>query len=76
MANPDVLHNRVRARRLERAWSQLDLAEQAGVSRTAVSAIEGNRLIPSVGAALSLARAFRCTVEELFGLSVAENETT
>lgn len=68
MAESNELHNRVRTRRLERGWSQLELAERAGISRTAVSAIEGNRLVPSVAAALSLARAFRCTVEELFGL--------
>jgi len=43
------------------------LASAAGVSRTAVSAIEINRLVPSVAAALALAKVLDCTVEELFG---------
>lgn len=58
--------NRVRVRRLARQWSQAELASRAGISRTAVSAIEGERLIPSVSAALLLATALECTVEELF----------
>jgi molybdate-binding protein len=37
------------------------------VSRAAVSAIEICRLVPSVAAALALARALDCTVEDLFG---------
>jgi molybdate-binding protein/DNA-binding XRE family transcriptional regulator len=59
--------NPVQARRLARKWSQADLAERAGISRAAVSAIEGERLSPSVTTALALARVFECSVEELFG---------
>jgi molybdate-binding protein/DNA-binding XRE family transcriptional regulator len=59
--------NRVRAFRLGRNWSQAELAQRAGISRAAVSAIEIDRLVPSVAAALSLAAAFGCTVEDLFG---------
>jgi molybdate-binding protein/DNA-binding XRE family transcriptional regulator len=57
----------VQARRLARDWSQADLAERAGISRAAVSAIEGERLSPSVATALALAAVFECSVEELFG---------
>jgi molybdate-binding protein/transcriptional regulator with XRE-family HTH domain len=57
----------VKLRRLDRGWSQADLAQRAGISRAAVSAVEINRLVPSVAAALALAAAFGCTVEELFG---------
>jgi molybdate-binding protein/transcriptional regulator with XRE-family HTH domain len=56
-------------RRAARKWSQAELARRAGISRTAVSAIEGRRLTPSVTAALSLAAALECSVEELFGRS-------
>ncbi len=56
----------VRRQRQARGWSQAQLAELAKISRTAVSAIESARLVPSVAAALSLARALSCTVEELF----------
>jgi molybdate-binding protein/transcriptional regulator with XRE-family HTH domain len=62
-----MLTNRLKARRLERQWSQADLAAKAGISRTAVSAIEGRRLVPSVAAALALAAALGCAVEDLFG---------
>lgn len=63
--------NALRSRRLGRQWSQAELAARAGVSRTAISAIEKDRLAPSVTAALSLARALECTVEQLFGQSTA-----
>lgn len=59
--------NSVLQRRLLRNWSQAELAQRAGVSRSAVSAIEGNRLAPSVQTALALAAVFECSVEELFG---------
>jgi transcriptional regulator with XRE-family HTH domain len=59
--------NRLKAYRTGRGWTQAELAGRAGVSRAAVSAIEVNRLVPSVAAALALAAALGCTVEELFG---------
>jgi molybdate-binding protein/DNA-binding XRE family transcriptional regulator len=58
--------NSVKTRRLSRGWSQADLAERAGISRPAVSAIEMRRLVPSVTTALALARVLECTVEDLF----------
>ena len=57
----------VQTRRLARQWSQAELAERTGISRAAVSAIEGERLSPSVATALALAAVFECSVEELFG---------
>ena len=62
-----VSSNAVQARRVGRQWSQAVLAERAGISRAAVSAIEGERLSPSVATALALAAVFECSVEELFG---------
>lgn len=59
--------NSVKQRRQERGWSQAELAERAGISRAAVSAIEIERLVPAVTAAMSLARVLGCSVEELFG---------
>jgi DNA-binding XRE family transcriptional regulator len=52
MTNEFSNTNRVRANRLRLGLSQAQLAEKAGVSRTAVTAIEGNRLVPSVSAAI------------------------
>jgi molybdate-binding protein/DNA-binding XRE family transcriptional regulator len=62
-----ISSNPVLARRLAREWSQAELAARAGISRAAVSAIEGERLSPSVATALALAAVFECSVEELFG---------
>lgn len=59
--------NRVKDRRRERGWSQAELAQRAGISRTAISAIEISRLVPSVATALALAKVFGCSVEGLFG---------
>lgn len=59
--------NRVRDLRTQRGWTQSQLAERAGISRTAVTAIESDRLVPSVAAALSLAEALETSVEALFG---------
>jgi len=64
---PENLPHLVQTLRLARNWTQADLARRAGISRAAVSAIESNRLTPSVTAALSLASVLGCTVEELFG---------
>jgi molybdate-binding protein/transcriptional regulator with XRE-family HTH domain len=56
-----------------RGWSQEQLATRAGISRAAVSAVEIERLVPSVAAALALASALDCRVEDLFGTASSEN---
>jgi molybdate-binding protein/DNA-binding XRE family transcriptional regulator len=67
MNDINISSNPVQSRRLTREWSQAELAARAGISRAAVSAIEGERLSPSVATALALAAVFECSVEELFG---------
>jgi len=59
--------NRVREFRVKAAITQAELAVRAGISRTAVTAIEGERLVPSVAAALALAKSLGTSVEILFG---------
>jgi molybdate-binding protein/transcriptional regulator with XRE-family HTH domain len=63
------LDNEVRAQRDRRGWSQQELARRSGLSRAGISAIETGRLVPSTGAALALAEALGCKVEDLFRLS-------
>ena len=63
MAVPD---SSLRARRLECALTQTELAARAGVSRQLIAAVEAGRNMPAVGAALRLAQALATTVEELF----------
>lgn len=62
------LENRVRERRERKGWSQDELARRSALSRAGVSAIETGRLVPSAAAALSLAAALECRVEDLFRL--------
>lgn len=63
--------NRIKSHREARGWSQAELAERSGISRSGISAIESERLSPSVEAALQLARILECTVEDLFGIPPA-----
>jgi len=62
------LRNYVRRFRDERGWSQQELADLTGLSRTGIGAIESGRLVPSTSAALALASVFGCKVEDLFVL--------
>lgn len=67
MSRAKLLQHPVATRRKARDWSQDDLSVRAGVPRSSVSAIEAGRLTPSVTAALAVAQALECSVEELFG---------
>ncbi len=62
---------RVRERREAAKWAQAALAERAGISRQALSAIESGRQVPSTAIALRLADALACRVEDLFGLEAS-----
>lgn len=54
-----------------RNLTQAELAEQAGVTRKSVNAIEAGRMVPSVLLALKLARVLGVPVESLFTLDRA-----
>ena len=60
--------NRVRELRTGRGWSQGRLAEELGVSRQTVNAIETGRFDPSLPLALRTAELFGQRVEEIFRL--------
>jgi DNA-binding XRE family transcriptional regulator len=62
--------DRVRPRREHLGLSQAELATAAGLSRQLVGTVESGRHVPSVGAALALARVLETTVEDLFSDSV------
>ncbi len=53
--------------RTARGLTQHTLAQAAGITRQAVSAIEHGKVQPGVGIALALARVLGASVEELFG---------
>jgi putative transcriptional regulator len=52
--------------RVERGWSQADLAERLGVSRQTVNALERERYDPSLPLAFKIARVFERRIEEIF----------
>lgn len=67
MAGMKASGEQIKQLRVLRGWSQAELARRSAISRAAVSAIETNRLVPSVTAAIKLAACLERTVEELFG---------
>lgn len=60
------MNNRLKALRAERNWSQADLAEQLGVSRQTVNALETGRYDPSLPLAFKIAHVFGHPIESIF----------
>jgi putative transcriptional regulator len=58
--------NLLKELRAESGWSQADLAEQLGVSRQTVNAIETGKYDPSLPLAFKIARLFEKRIEEIF----------
>jgi putative transcriptional regulator len=63
-----TLKNRVRELRMERGWTQQALADAVGVSRQSINSIERERYIPSLPLALTFARVFKCSTDDIFSL--------
>lgn len=64
MGGPIV--NRVKELRLGRGWTQQQLADAVGVSRQSINSIERNRYVPSLLLALTFARVFGCSTDDIF----------
>jgi putative transcriptional regulator len=62
------VRNRVREFRIARGWTQQHLAQVVGVSRQSINSIERNRYVPSLPLALTFARVFECSTDEIFTL--------
>ncbi|RRD59677.1 helix-turn-helix transcriptional regulator [Leucobacter sp. OH1287] len=60
------MQSRVRELRLELGVSQDKLGQAVGVSRQTINSLEAGRYDPSLRLAVSLARYFNTSVEELF----------
>jgi len=65
--HPSVNGTRLRMTRQAHGFSQQMVADMAGVSRQAISAIESGISDPSLRVGIALSRALGLTVEELFG---------
>jgi len=62
------IKNRVKELRGERGWTQQELADAVGVSRQSINSIERDRYVPSLILALTFARVFKCSTDEIFKL--------
>ena len=60
------MKNTVRELREGRGWTQGALADELGVSRQTVNALETGRYDPSIGLAFKVARLFALPIEEIF----------
>lgn len=60
------MKNIIRTLRTERGLSQAALADQLGVSRQSVNAIETGKYDPSLPMAFAIARLFGKSIEEIF----------
>jgi putative transcriptional regulator len=60
------MKNRLRELRGAKQWSQGDLADELGVSRQTINAIETEKYDPSLPLAIKIARLFRQPVEAIF----------
>ena len=72
--NLKAMKNRLRLLRAEHDWSQADLADRVSVSRQAINAVETGRNDPSLHLAMTLARLFGLSVEDVFSLEEAPGD--
>ena len=60
------MKNRLKVLRAERDWTQANLADNLGVTRQTVNAIEKGKFDPSLPLASKIARLFELSIEEIF----------
>jgi len=64
------MKNILRELRVEKGWSQGDLAQRLDVARQSVNAIETGKYDPSLPLAFRIARLFGKRIEEIFDDSI------
>lgn len=62
------IRNRVKELRIECDWTQQELADRVGVSRQSINSIERERYVPSLPLALTFARVFGRSTDDIFQL--------
>lgn len=60
------MKNKIKVARAGQNITQQQLAEDVGVSRQTINAIESGKFVPSTVLALKIARIFNCKVEDIF----------
>jgi putative transcriptional regulator len=66
---PPAITNRIKELRSARGWTQEQLADTVGVSRQSINSIERDRYVPSLPLALTFARVFGCSTDQIFTLN-------
>ena len=60
--------NSIKVERAKHDMTQADLANEIGVSRQTINAMEKNKYVPSTVLALKIAKLFAVKVEDIFSL--------
>jgi len=60
------MKNKIKIHRAIHNLTQEQLADEIGVSRQTVNAIESDKYLPSLGLAFKIAKLFKVTIEEIF----------
>lgn len=60
------MKNRIKVLRAERDWSQQTLAQEIGVSRQAINAVERGKHDPSLQLAFDIADIFNLRIDDVF----------
>ncbi|MEK3937349.1 helix-turn-helix transcriptional regulator [Sporosarcina sp. FSL W7-1349] len=60
------MDNLIKEKRVERGWTQDELAEKVDVSRQTVISLEKGRYNPSLLLAFKIAKLFECSIEDIF----------
>ena len=60
------MKNRIKLLRVERDLSQAQLADELGIARQTVVALEAGKYAPSLPLAFKISRLFQKTVEDIF----------
>lgn len=66
------MSNKIKIYRTIGNLTQEQLADQLGVSRQTVVAIESDKYLPSLGLAFKIARLFKVNIEEIFSFDDQE----
>lgn len=61
-----MLNNDIAVFRAEKKWTQQRLAEEVGVSRQTITAMENQKYNPSLILAFKVAKAFRKSIDDVF----------
>jgi len=70
------MRNHLKTLRSARNWSQGDLADELGVSRQSINAIETGKYDPSLPLAFRIARLFEQHIEDVFDDGINEAKET